>query len=252
MVVTQPQSDTASLSVTGISVNAAIAPTSSLPFFNDSNNSLRKTSPHWIDSTAAANYDNSLASITPPATSVLVTHHTSLYSPARASNSTRQQSQSQQQQQQQQQPQQTVAPSSAGGRSGDEEDEEPACLEGEEWKCADGLCIPREKRCDGHFNCYDHSDEANCNPCPLSEGYFHCGNETSCLEPGKRCNGVFDCWDGSDEHLCIPGCDAETEFTCSPSGRCIEKGQFCDGVNDCEDDEPVGCSSLSPGPKVII
>ena len=43
-----------------------------------------------------------------------------------------------------------------------------------------------------------------------------------------------------------------TEFTCSPSGRCIEKGQFCDGVNDCEDDEPVGCSTLSPGPKVMI
>ena len=251
VVVTQPQSDTASLSVTGISVNAAILPTSSLPFFNDSNNPLRKSPPHWIESTAAANYDNSLASITPPATSVLVTHHTSPYSPPRSTNSTRQQ------QQQQQQHQQTVAPSSsaaaaAGGRSGDEEDEEPACLEGEEWKCADGLCIPREKRCDGHFNCYDHSDEANCNPCPLSEGYFHCGNETSCLDPSKRCNGIFDCWDGSDEHLCIPGCDAETEFTCSPSGRCIEKGQFCDGVNDCEDDEPVGCSTLAPGPKVII
>ena len=82
-------------------------------------------------------------------------------------------------------------------------DEDLNCLEGHEWRCRDGLCIPQEKRCDGHFNCYDHSDEYNCDPCPTSEGYFRCGSETSCLEPGKRCDGIIDCWDGSDEHLCI-------------------------------------------------
>jgi len=133
-------------------------------------------------------------------------------------------------------------------------EEEAACVDGEEWKCNDGLCIPREKRCDGHFNCYDHSDEFNCNPCPLEQGYFHCGNETSCLDPSKRCNGIFDCWDGSDEHLCISTCDDETEFLCS-SGKCIEKGQFCDGVRDCPDssDEPEGCSALTaPGAPVIV
>lgn len=35
------------------------------------------------------------------------------------------------------------------------------CLE-DEWRCADGLCIPNIKRCDGHMNCYDQSDELNC------------------------------------------------------------------------------------------
>lgn len=82
-------------------------------------------------------------------------------------------------------------------------DDDLNCLEGHEWRCRDGLCIPQEKRCDGHFNCYDHSDEYNCDPCPISEGYFRCGSETSCLEPGKRCDNIIDCWDGSDEHLCI-------------------------------------------------
>ena len=82
-------------------------------------------------------------------------------------------------------------------------DDDLNCLEGDEWRCRDGLCIPQEKRCDGHFNCYDHSDEYNCDPCPLSEGYFRCGSETSCLDPSKRCDSIIDCWDGSDEHLCI-------------------------------------------------
>lgn len=35
------------------------------------------------------------------------------------------------------------------------------CLN-DEWTCVNTLCIPMEKRCDGHMNCYDHSDEYNC------------------------------------------------------------------------------------------
>ena len=86
----------------------------------------------------------------------------------------------------------------------DEEEEEQNCREGEEWKCRDGLCVPKDKRCDGHFNCFDHSDEFDCDPCPTFDGYFHCGNNTSCLHPSKKCDGVYNCWDGADEH----GCDS--------------------------------------------
>lgn len=35
------------------------------------------------------------------------------------------------------------------------------CLD-DEWTCLNTLCIPLEKHCDGHMNCYDHSDEHNC------------------------------------------------------------------------------------------
>lgn len=86
----------------------------------------------------------------------------------------------------------------------DEEEEEQNCREGEEWRCRDGLCVPKDKRCDGHFNCFDHSDEFDCDPCPTFDGFFHCGNNTSCLHPSKKCDGVYNCWDGADEH----GCDS--------------------------------------------
>ncbi|UYV60196.1 hypothetical protein LAZ67_1000378, partial [Cordylochernes scorpioides] len=68
----------------------------------------------------------------------------------------------------------------------------------EEWRCGNGLCIPLARRCDGHANCYDMTDEFDC---PCTNG-FHCGNGTSCLEPHQRCNGVPECWDGSDEANC--------------------------------------------------
>ncbi|KAK4308122.1 hypothetical protein Pmani_020153 [Petrolisthes manimaculis] len=59
----------------------------------------------------------------------------------------------------------------------------PGCLpmsqyimNGDDWWCTDGLCIPLIKRCDGHMNCYDQSDEQHCRCGP---GKFQCGNNTS-------------------------------------------------------------------------
>ncbi|XP_044011875.1 putative uncharacterized protein DDB_G0282499 isoform X2 [Aphidius gifuensis] len=116
-----------------------------------------------------------------------------------------------------------------------------SCEEGE-WRCTDSLCIPSVKRCDGHWNCYDHSDEDNCE-CDLRT-HFQCGNETSCLPMEKRCDGKIDCWDASDE-ICFNhtlSCPSTNEFTCN-NGQCIIKTRFCDGFVDCTDgsDEPHGC-----------
>ncbi|XP_076167127.1 uncharacterized protein LOC143146583 isoform X2 [Ptiloglossa arizonensis] len=113
------------------------------------------------------------------------------------------------------------------------------CLD-DEWTCSNTLCIPLNKHCDGHMNCYDHSDEYNCD-CDL-ETHFQCGNETSCLPLEKRCDGKIDCWDAADEINCTLACPSENEFTCS-NGQCISKARFCDGLPDCVDrsDEPHGC-----------
>lgn len=113
------------------------------------------------------------------------------------------------------------------------------CLD-DEWTCVNTLCIPMEKRCDGHMNCYDHSDEYNC-VCN-SETHFQCGNDTSCLPLERRCDGRIDCWDATDEINCTLACPLESEFTCS-NGQCILRARFCDGLVDCADgsDEPHGC-----------
>ncbi|XP_014488491.1 PREDICTED: uncharacterized protein LOC106751818 [Dinoponera quadriceps] len=113
------------------------------------------------------------------------------------------------------------------------------CLENE-WTCSNTLCIPMNKHCDGHMNCYDHSDEYDC-ICNL-ETHFQCGNETSCLPLERRCDGKIDCWDATDEINCTLACPTENEFTCN-NGECILKVRFCDGLADCSDesDEPHGC-----------
>ncbi|KAB7502599.1 Sortilin-related receptor, partial [Armadillidium nasatum] len=88
------------------------------------------------------------------------------------------------------------------------------CLD-DEWRCVDGLCIPQAKRCDGHLNCYDRSDENMCDlifnykykcvtvtQIKCSSDEFHCGNQTSCLPQSAKCDGNVDCWDGLDEANC--------------------------------------------------
>ncbi|XP_018407543.1 PREDICTED: uncharacterized protein LOC108783470 isoform X1 [Cyphomyrmex costatus] len=119
------------------------------------------------------------------------------------------------------------------------------CLD-DEWTCSNVMCIPLDKRCDGHMNCYDHSDEYDC-VCNL-ETHFQCGNKTSCLPLERRCDRKIDCWDATDEINCTLGhdlgwfCSEKDEFTCI-NGECIQKDRFCDGLADCNDgtDEPHGC-----------
>ncbi|XP_054268488.1 uncharacterized protein LOC128990218 isoform X1 [Macrosteles quadrilineatus] len=113
------------------------------------------------------------------------------------------------------------------------------CLE-DEWQCGNKLCIPLSKRCDGHFNCYDHTDEFDCD-CNLTS-HFQCGKRMSCLPLSKRCDAIVDCWDAADELNCTIHCVGQEQFTCNDS-QCIPNHRFCDGFPDCKDhsDEPFGC-----------
>ena len=69
-------------------------------------------------------------------------------------------------------------------------------------KCGNGLCVPKEKKCDGYFDCRDKSDEDGCpgTSCDLSE--FRCANGEKCIAEFQKCNHRKECSDGSDEENC--------------------------------------------------
>ncbi|XP_033331814.2 uncharacterized protein LOC117223567 [Megalopta genalis] len=68
--------------------------------------------------------------------------------------------------------------------------------------CADFLKaqLLHQKICDGIADCWDYSDETDCDWC--EKGQFVCGNSRSCVDQDKVCNGFTDCPEGEDEKKC--------------------------------------------------
>lgn len=118
-----------------------------------------------------------------------------------------------------------------------------------EFRCSDGRCISGVLRCDGHADCPNVSDEAECDvSCADSE--FRCPNQNLCVDHQYVCDGDNDCADGADEANCT--C-APSQFKCN-DGRCIENRWRCDGWTDCLDasDESVElCRELSCSPNAF-
>ena len=71
-----------------------------------------------------------------------------------------------------------------------------------------GLCLPKEKRCDGYVDCRNRRDEEDCPAtgpgsgiaCQLDQ--FRCADAAKCIDLALKCNHRMDCADNSDEENC--------------------------------------------------
>ncbi|XP_033640966.1 uncharacterized protein LOC117301174 [Asterias rubens] len=89
--------------------------------------------------------------------------------------------------------------------------------------------------CDGLFDCFDLSDEHNCE---CSERQFRCDNGLCKMDFYYRCDGNDDCGDGSDERNC-------SYFDCG-DGNKISLQMVCDREIDCLDmRDELGCDCSS-------
>ncbi|KAF5294104.1 hypothetical protein FQR65_LT10928 [Abscondita terminalis] len=91
-------------------------------------------------------------------------------------------------------------------------------------------------------DCWDKSDEQNCQNVPLTiceANEFQCGSG-ECIKLEARCNGRNDCKDvssdgiSSDERHCKGHC-RPNEFMCANDGTCISISLHCNGQSDCSD-----------------
>ena len=79
-----------------------------------------------------------------------------------------------------------------------------ATCEPSEFQCNDTQCIDSRWRCDGDFDCNDHSDEMNCpsNYSNCADNEWACKTEDQCIHKSWKCDGDDDCADGTDEKDC--------------------------------------------------
>ncbi|KAJ8301169.1 hypothetical protein KUTeg_020156, partial [Tegillarca granosa] len=64
----------------------------------------------------------------------------------------------------------------------------PRAVIGTQWRCNNGQCIPNEQRCDLKNDCFDQSDENNCESCSKFQCY-----DTKCISKTRVCDGQIDC-----------------------------------------------------------
>lgn len=89
------------------------------------------------------------------------------------------------------------------------------------FKCRSGRCVLASKRCDGHLDCDDHSDEDNC------------GESSRPLRPHPD-----KCFSSLVQQVmispfCASGCSERALWECPGSTVCIKASMICDGFPDC-------------------
>ncbi|KAH9488178.1 hypothetical protein Btru_064860 [Bulinus truncatus] len=109
--------------------------------------------------------------------------------------------------------------------------------------------IFEEQRCDKVDNCFDHSDESDCNYEPNESTMFACG--TSGLLPYSFvCDGIEGCQDGSDEKMCrTPAKNVlGPELYACKNGMILDRADVCNGKEDCLDGtDEKDCTECSQG-----
>uniref|UniRef100_A0A8C4S481 Low-density lipoprotein receptor-related protein 2-like n=1 Tax=Erpetoichthys calabaricus TaxID=27687 RepID=A0A8C4S481_ERPCA len=119
----------------------------------------------------------------------------------------------------------------------------PTCLNESVLCPGEGICIARQKLCDGVEDCSDASDEKNCLQ-QCNAGYFRCP-EGKCIKTQLVCDGIPQCFGGSDEQDC-PG--KQCAFSCDKNTKCLPETVRCDGRKDCKDgSDEVNCNQKVEG-----
>ncbi|GAB0094384.1 Putative vitellogenin receptor [Sergentomyia squamirostris] len=121
-----------------------------------------------------------------------------------------------------------------------------------EFRCGSGECITSSRKCNGHVDCADSSDEFRCEDkdynkkgvqCSFDE--FRCTDGSKCISQENRCDLHRDCSDGSDEKDCDHykrGSKCHNLQHACPDGMCIDVTSLCDGIKDCTDgSDEVNC-----------